>query len=47
MAFVGGYTVFLPGNWDVPTFLFSYFMIMALPVLFLFWKITRRSKVGP
>jgi amino acid transporter len=23
MAFVGGYTVFLPGNWDVPTFLFS------------------------
>lgn len=24
MCFVGGYTVFLPGNWDVPTFLFSY-----------------------
>lgn len=23
MTFVGGYTVFLPGNWDVPTFLFS------------------------
>jgi amino acid transporter len=23
MAFVGGYTVFLKGNWDVPTFLFS------------------------
>ena len=23
MAFVGGYTVFLEGNWDVPTFLFS------------------------
>lgn len=23
MAFVGGYTVFLPGNWDVPSFLFS------------------------
>lgn len=23
MAFVGGYTVFLPGKWDVPTFLFS------------------------
>lgn len=23
MAFVGGYTVFLPGNWDVPNFLFS------------------------
>lgn len=23
MTFVGGYTVFLPGNWDIPTFLFS------------------------
>lgn len=23
MTFVGGYTVFLPGEWDVPTFLFS------------------------
>jgi len=23
MTFVGGYTVFLKGNWDVPTFLFS------------------------
>lgn len=23
MAFVGGYTVFLPGQWDIPTFLFS------------------------
>lgn len=24
MTFVGGYAVFLPGNWDIPTFLFSY-----------------------
>lgn len=23
MTFVGGYTVFLPGNWDIPSFLFS------------------------
>ena len=23
MTFVGGYTVFLPGQWDVPSFLFS------------------------
>jgi amino acid transporter len=27
MAFVGGWTVFLPGHWDVPTFLFSYAML--------------------
>lgn len=38
MAFVGGYNVFLPGNWDVPTFLFSYAMIGVFPVLFLAWK---------
>jgi amino acid transporter len=24
MVFVGGYTVFLPGHWDIPNFLFSY-----------------------
>ena len=27
MTFVGGWEVFLPGNWDIPTFLFSYTMI--------------------
>ncbi|KAK3070741.1 general amino acid permease agp2 [Teratosphaeriaceae sp. CCFEE 6253] len=32
MAFVGGYTVFLPGQWDVPSFIFSYFMIALCPV---------------
>src|SRR5690349_9301361 len=31
MAFVGGFTVFLPGNWSVPTFLFSYTMIGIYP----------------
>jgi amino acid transporter len=45
MAFVGGYTVFLPGQWDVPTFLFSYFMIGLFPVLFFGWKLVKRSKV--
>ncbi|KAJ8095985.1 general amino acid permease agp2 [Marasmius tenuissimus] len=44
MAFVGGWTVFLPGNWDVPTFLFSYTMIGVTPVLFIFWKIFRRTQ---
>lgn len=45
MAFVGGYTVFLPGNWDVPNFIFSYGMIGILPVLFIFWKLKNRTKV--
>ncbi|KAK1231997.1 general amino acid permease agp2 [Marasmius sp. AFHP31] len=44
MAFVGGWTVFLPGNWDVPTFLFSYTMIGVTPALFVFWKIFRRTQ---
>ena len=44
MAFIGGYTVFLPGKWDVTTFLFSYMMIGVFPVLFVGWKILKKSK---
>ncbi|KAJ4497910.1 general amino acid permease AGP2 [Lentinula lateritia] len=44
MAFVGGYTVFLPGRWDVPSFFFSYTMIGVLPVLFVYWKIYRQTE---
>ena len=44
MTFVGGYTVFLPGQWDVPTFLFSYMMIGVFPVLFVGWKLLKRTK---
>ncbi|KAI5805975.1 amino acid permease/ SLC12A domain-containing protein [Geopyxis carbonaria] len=35
MMLVGGYEVFLPGNWDVPTFLFSYTMVAVFPVLYI------------
>ncbi|KAF8420435.1 general amino acid permease AGP2 [Tirmania nivea] len=45
MAFVGGYTVFLPGKWDVPTFLFSYMIICVFPVLFVGWKVLKRSNL--
>ncbi|XXG99668.1 hypothetical protein Hte_006009 [Hypoxylon texense] len=44
MTFVGGYTVFLPGNWNVPTFLFSYTMIGVCPILFISWKLIHRTK---
>ncbi|KAF9061914.1 general amino acid permease AGP2 [Rhodocollybia butyracea] len=44
MAFVGGYSVFLPGKWDIPSFFFSYTMIGILPVLFLYWKVYRRTQ---
>ena len=44
MTFVGGYTVFLPGNWNVTTFLFSYTMIGVFPILFVGWKLLKRTK---
>ena len=45
MAFVGGYTVFLPGLWGTPSFIFSYAMIGILPVLYVYWKIRYRTSV--
>lgn len=44
MTFVGGYTVFLPGSWDIPTFLFSYTMIGVFPILFVAWKLIHKTK---
>ena len=44
MTFVGGYTVFLPGNWDIPTFFFSYAMVGIFPLLFLIWKLVKKTK---
>ncbi|KAF9469325.1 general amino acid permease AGP2 [Collybia nuda] len=44
MAFVGGYTVFLPGKWDIPTFFFSYAMIGIVPVLFVAWKVAHKTQ---
>ena len=45
MTFVGGYPVFLGGHWDIPTFLFSYTMIAVFPILYIFWKFYRHTKV--
>lgn len=45
MAFVGGYEVFLPGKWNVPTFLFSYTMIGVFPVLYFGFKFLRRTSI--
>lgn len=45
MTFVGGYSVFLPGNWDIPTFLFSYAMVGIFPVLYVGWKLVKRTKI--
>ncbi|GAB0135522.1 hypothetical protein EsDP_00003857 [Epichloe bromicola] len=45
MAFVGGYTVFLPGQWSVPNFLFSYTMIVMFPVLYVGYKVVHKTKM--
>ncbi|KAF1930996.1 uncharacterized protein M421DRAFT_363959 [Didymella exigua CBS 183.55] len=45
MTFVGGYTVFLPGLWDVPNFLFSYMMVFLFPIIFLGWKFVKKTKI--
>lgn len=48
MAFIGGYTVFLKGRWDVTTFIFSYAMIAVVPVLFVGWKLWHKTRwIGP
>ncbi|KAF2804846.1 uncharacterized protein BDZ99DRAFT_425006 [Mytilinidion resinicola] len=44
MTFVGGYPVFLKGQWDLPTFLFSYMMIFVFPVLYVGWKLIKKTK---
>ncbi|KAK8063052.1 amino acid transporter [Apiospora hydei] len=44
MAWMGGYTVFLPGNWNVPSFLFSYMMLFICPVLYVSWKLIHKTK---
>ncbi len=45
MTFATGSTVFLPGQWDITTFVFSYILVIALPILFGVHKVTRTTKV--
>ncbi|KAJ6468217.1 general amino acid permease AGP2 [Mycena sanguinolenta] len=44
MMFLSGYVVFLPGQWNTTTFVFSYALIALLPVIFIGWKIARRTQ---
>lgn len=39
-----GYTVFMPGKWEIDTFLFSYVMIFVSAAIFIFWKLFKRTK---
>ncbi|KAF8621516.1 hypothetical protein AX15_007745 [Amanita polypyramis BW_CC] len=44
MTLVGGYIVFFPGRWDIATFFFSYTMVGVVPLLFIFWKVFRKTQ---
>lgn len=44
MIFVGTYTTFLPGAWDVKSFLFSYLMIFIDIAIFVIYKICFKTK---
>jgi len=44
LMLIGGWQVFLHGAWDVSTFLFDYIMIGVFIVLFVGWKVVKRSK---
>ncbi|OQU94809.1 hypothetical protein CLAIMM_01105 [Cladophialophora immunda] len=45
IVFIQGYTVFLPGFWDVGTFFTYYTMIFVCAVLYVGWKLIKRTKV--
>ncbi|KAJ7892346.1 amino acid permease/ SLC12A domain-containing protein [Mycena olivaceomarginata] len=44
MMFISGYAVFLPGNFNVPTVVFSYILLAVLPAIFVIWKLVRRTQ---
>ncbi|KAF2635488.1 histidine permease [Massarina eburnea CBS 473.64] len=47
VLFCYGYSVFLPGNWSVQDFLFSYAMVGITPTFFVIWKVFKRTKFVP
>lgn len=44
MVFLAGFSVFLKGNWSITQFLFSYIMIAVDIVIFVVWKLLKRTK---
>lgn len=44
MIFVATYTIFLPGNWDYQSFLFSYLMLFIDLAVFVGYKLIKRTK---
>ena len=40
-----GYATFLPGWWDVGTFFSYYLMVFVCPILYVGWKLIKRTKL--
>ncbi|KAK0211298.1 general amino acid permease AGP2 [Desarmillaria ectypa] len=47
MTFATGFTVFLPGQWNTTTFVFSYILVITLPIIFGVYKVIRLTKWRP
>lgn len=45
MVGILGYTTFLPGHWDVSSFIFYYIMVFVNIALIIFWKVLKRTKM--
>ena len=43
LTLVGGYQVFLDGQWNAPSFIFSYFSVALFPALFFGWKLIKKT----
>ncbi|GAA5923553.1 hypothetical protein JCM1841_002980 [Sporobolomyces salmonicolor] len=44
VIFFNGYTVFLSGNWDTATFIISYITLVIFAILYVGWKLFKRTK---
>lgn len=44
VIFVYGYSTFLPGHWSVSSFLTYHTMVGVAPLLFVCWKVVKRTK---
>jgi yeast amino acid transporter len=40
-----GYSVLLPGKWDIKTFFIYYTMVLVAPILYFGWKIAHRTSI--
>lgn len=43
IVFVYGYSTFLPGGWSLSSFFSYYTMVGVAPILYIFWKIVKRT----